>query len=83
MPYASEWNVKALFNRSTIYIAPSGEGAPWRRRMDCEHDPLRPVAHPKAVLGLNKNKLILLTDFSYRYLTNIISPDTIKRVNNI
>ena len=35
---SSEWDVKALFNRSTIYIAPLPEGAPWRCRLGCEHD---------------------------------------------
>ena len=29
------------FNRSTIYIAPLPEGAPWRCRLGCEHDTLR------------------------------------------
>ena len=29
------------FNRSTIYIAPLSEGAPWRCRLGCEHDTLR------------------------------------------
>ena len=41
MPFVSEWDVKALFNRSTIYIAPLPEGAPWRCRLGCEHDTLR------------------------------------------
>ena len=29
------------FNRTTIYIAPLPEGAPWRCRLGCEHDTLR------------------------------------------
>ena len=41
MSYVSEWDVKAHFNRSTIYIAPLPEGAPWRSRLSCEHDTLR------------------------------------------
>ena len=41
MPYVSEWDVKALFNRSIIYIAPLPQGAPWRCRLGCEHDTLR------------------------------------------
>ena len=41
MPFESEWDVKALFNRSTIYIVPLSEGAPWRCRLGCEHDTLR------------------------------------------
>ena len=39
--FVSEWDVKALFNKSTIYIAPLPEGAPWRCRLGCEHDTLR------------------------------------------
>ena len=41
MLYVSEWDVKAHFNRSTIYIAPLSEGAPWWCRLGCEHDTLR------------------------------------------
>ena len=37
----SERDVKALFNRSTIYIAPLPEGGAWRCRLGCEHDTLR------------------------------------------
>ena len=40
--FLSEWSdVKALFNRSTIYISPLPEGAPWRCRLGCEHYTLR------------------------------------------
>ena len=38
MPYLFEWDMKVLFNRSTIYIAPLSEGAPRRCRLGCEHD---------------------------------------------
>ena len=41
MPFVSEWDVKALFNRSTICIGPLPQGAPWRCRLGCEHDTLR------------------------------------------
>ena len=33
---SAEQDVKALFNRSIIYIAPLPEGAPWRYRLGCE-----------------------------------------------
>ena len=41
LPHVSEWDVKALFNRSTIYIATLPEGAPWQFRLGCKHDTLR------------------------------------------
>ena len=41
MPYVSEWDVKAFFNRFTIYMAPLPKGAPRRCRLGCEHDTLR------------------------------------------
>ena len=44
MPYVSEWDVKALFSRSTVYIAPLPEGAHWRCWPGCEYDTLRTVA---------------------------------------
>ena len=33
--------MKALFNRSTIYISPLPDGAPWRCRLGCELDILQ------------------------------------------
>ena len=41
VPHVSEWDVKALFNRSTVYIAPLPKGAPYQCRLGCEHDTLR------------------------------------------
>ena len=46
VPHVSEWDVKALFNRSTVYIAPLPEGAPWRCRLGFEHDTLRLLLLP-------------------------------------
>ena len=62
------------FDRSTIYIAPLPEGAPWRCRLGCEHDtlrllllrphagtqPIRPTCTPVVVVGLLKALLLLL-----------------------
>ena len=36
--------MSALSNRSTIYTAPLPQGDPWRCRLGCEHDTLRPHA---------------------------------------
>ena len=37
MPFVSEWDVKALFNRYTIYIASLPEGTPWRAGSRTRH----------------------------------------------